>query len=93
MVIGTLEVASPPASASSGWSTATSSDVIELFLNNAVFGLGSANLLSIFGTLGPPEIQSLNGTHLDSGSFGINFPTIFPVNPTDPLSINRCPFR
>ena len=95
-VIGTLEVASPPASASIGWSTATSSDLIALFLNNSVFGLGSANLLSV-GTLGPPEIQSLNGTQLDSGGFGINFPTIFPVDPTDPtihqsLSISLNPF-
>ena len=61
-VIGTLELASPPASASSGWSTATPSDLIALFLDNAVFGLGSANLLSVGGTLGPPEIQSLDGT-------------------------------
>ena len=83
-VIGTLEVASPPASASIGWSTAASSDLIALFLDNAVFGLGSANLLSIAGTLGPPEIQSLDGTQLDSGGFGINFPTIPPVDPTDP---------
>lgn len=82
-VIGTLEIASPPASASIGWSTAASSDLIALFLDNAVFGLGSANLLSVGGTL-PPEIQSLDGTKLDGGGFGINFPTIFPVDPTDP---------
>ena len=30
-VIGTLEIASPPASASIGWSTAASSDLIALF--------------------------------------------------------------
>ena len=83
-VIGTLEVASPPASASIGWSTAAPSDLIALFLDNAVFGLGSANLLSVGGTLGPPEILSLDGTKLDGGGFGINFPTIFPVDPTDP---------
>ena len=83
-VIGTLEVASPPASASSGWSTAAPSDLIALFLDDAVFGLGSANLLFVGGTLGPPEIQSLDGTKLDGGGFGINFPTIFPVDPTDP---------
>jgi len=95
-VIGTLEVASPPASASIGWSTAASSDLIALFLDNAVFGLGAANLLSVGGTL-PPEIQSLDGTKLDGGGFGINFPTIFPVDPTDPtihqsLSISLNPF-
>jgi hypothetical protein len=82
-VIGTLEIASPPASASIGWSTAAPSDLIALFLDNSIFGLGSANLLSIGETL-PPEIQSLDGTKLDGGGFGINFPTIFPVDPTDP---------
>ena len=82
-VIGTLEIASPPASASIGWSTAASSDLIALFLSNAVFGLGSGNLLSVGGTL-PPEIHSLDGTKLDGGGFGINFPTIFPIDPTDP---------
>ena len=95
-VIGTLEIASPPASASVGWSTAASSDLIALFLDNAVFGLGSANLLSVGGML-PPEIQSLDGTKLDGGGFGINFPTIFPVDPTDPtihqsMSISLNPF-
>ena len=83
-VIGTLEVASPPASASIGWSTAALSDLMALFLDNAVFGLGSANLLFVGGTSGPPEIQSLDGTKLDGGGFGVNFPTIFPVDPTDP---------
>ena len=82
-VIGTLEIASPPASTSNGWSTAASSDLIALFLDNAVFGLGSANLLSV-GAMLPPQIQSLDGTKLDGGGFGINFPTIFPVDPTDP---------
>ena len=96
-VIGTLEVASPPASASIGWSTEALSDLIALFLDNAVFGLGSANLFSIAGTLGPPEIQSLDGTQLDGGGFGMNFPTIPPVGPTDPtihqsLSISLNPF-
>ena len=95
-VIGTLDIASPPASASTGWSTAAPSDLIALFLDNAVFGLGSANLLSVGGTL-PPEIQSFDGTKLDGGGFGINFPTIFPVDPTDPtihqsMSISLNPF-
>lgn len=83
-VIGTLEVASPPASASIGWSTADTSDLIALFLDNAVFFLGSANLLSVGGTLGSTEILSLDGMKLDGGGIGINFPTIFPVVPTDP---------
>ena len=83
-VIGTLQVASPPATASTGWSTAAPSDLIALFLDDAVFGLGSANLLFVDGTLGPPEILSLDGTKLDGGGIGIKFPTTFPVVPTDP---------
>jgi len=83
-VIGTLEVASPPASASTGWSTAAPSELIALFLDDAVFGLGSANLLSVGGTLLLSGILSLDGTKLDGGGFGIQFPTIFPVVPTDP---------
>jgi len=96
-VIGTLEVASPPASTGSGWSAAAPSDLIALFLDNSVFLLGSANLLYVGATLGTPEIQSLDGTQLDGGGFGINFPTILPVDPTDPtirqsLSISLNPF-
>jgi hypothetical protein len=83
-VIGTLEVASPPASASIGWSTAAPSDLIALFLDDAVFGLGSANLLSVGGTLGFTGLLSFGGTKLDSGSIGIKFPPIFPLVPTDP---------
>src|SRR6266536_1427229 len=77
-VIGTLEVASPPAS------TAAPSDLIALFLDDAIFGLGSANLLSVGGTLVLSGILSLDGTKLDGGGIGIQFPTIFPVVPTDP---------
>jgi hypothetical protein len=84
-VIGRLEVASPPASASIGWSTAAPLDLIALFLDDVVFGLGSANLLSAGGTLGFTGIVSLDGTKLDGGSIGIQFPTIFPIVPTDPI--------
>ena len=83
-VIGTLEVASPPASAAIGWSTAAPSDLIALFLDDAVFGLGSANLLSVGGTLGFTGLLSFDGTKLDSGRIGIKFPPIFPLVPTDP---------
>ena len=83
-VIGTMEIQSPPASASSGWSTADESDVIVLFLDNAVFGLGSGNVLSIGGTLGFSEISSFNGARLDGGGIGITFPTILPSDPSDP---------
>jgi PEP-CTERM motif-containing protein len=55
-MIGTLEVAP--------------SGPIALYLDNGVFGLGSANLFSVGGTV--------------TGFISIIFPTIFPVVPTDP---------
>jgi PEP-CTERM motif len=58
-VIGTLEFAPSGPTA--------------LFLDDGVFGLGSANLLSVGGTVG-----------LGGGDIQIIFPTIFPVVPTDP---------
>jgi hypothetical protein len=58
-VIGTLELAP--------------SGPIAVFLDDAVFGLGSANLLSVAGTL-----------TLDGADIYISFPTIFPIVPTDP---------
>ena len=45
-----------------------------LFLDNAVFGLGSANLFSVGG--------DVTG---GGGFIQIIFPTIFPVIPTDPI--------
>jgi len=84
-VIGTIDIQSPPASASSGWSTTAESDLIALFLDNAVFGLGSGNVLSLGGQLVMPSgILSSNGVRLDGGSIGITFPTIFPSDPSDP---------
>ena len=83
-VIGTLEVNSPPASVDSGWSTVDSSDVISLFLDDAVFGLGLDDLLLAGGTFSVDAISSLDGSKLDSGGMGITFPTIFPIDPADP---------
>jgi hypothetical protein len=82
-VIGTLEVVSPPASASSGWSTVDLSDLIGLSLDDGVFGLGTGNLLSVAVSVGG-SVLSLNGSNLDVGSSGITFPTVFPSLPTDP---------
>jgi hypothetical protein len=73
--IGTWEVAAPPASASSGWSTRDPSDLMALFLDNATFGLGSGNLLTAGGTLSFSDLQSLAGPTLDAGFLGIMFPT------------------
>ncbi len=84
-VIGTIEIQSPPASASSGWSTANQSDLIALFLDNGVFGLGSGNLLLTASTFGISGISSLDGVRLDAGDIAITFPTIFPSDPNDPI--------
>lgn len=82
-VIGTLEIASPPASATTGWSTIDSSDLIALSLDDSVFGLGTGNLLPIAATV-DADILSLDGSKLDVGSLGLTFPTIVPGNPLDP---------
>jgi len=82
-VIGTLEVRTPPASPDSGWSTTDSSDLISLFLDDGVFGLGSGDLL-LAGTIGSVVISSVDGSKLDGGQMGIAFPTIPPPTPADP---------
>lgn len=84
-VIGTLEILSPPASADSAWSTADSSDVISVFLDDGVFGLGTGNVLlggGVFSVF--VAISSLDGSKLDGGVMQITFPTIVPSNPADP---------
>jgi hypothetical protein len=82
-VIGTLEIKTPPASTSSGWSTTELSDLLALLLDDAEFGLGSGNLLSDVSAINV-EISSLDGSKLDSGGIQIDFPTIFPTDPADP---------
>jgi hypothetical protein len=86
-VIGTLEIMSPPASTGSGWSTGDLSDLVALFLNDLVFGLGTGDLFSAGSTLNAP-ISSLDGLKLDSGGIGITFPTVIPSDPNDP-TINQ----
>ena len=81
-VIGTLEVRTPPASPDSGWSTADSSDLISLFLDDGVFHLGPDNLLA--GTIASVAISSVDGSKLDGGQIVIVFPTLSPPTPTDP---------
>ena len=81
-VIGTLEVRTPPASPDSGLSTADASDLIGLFLDDAVFHLGPDNLLA--GTGGSVAISSVDGSKLDGGEIVIVFPTIPPPTPADP---------
>ena len=82
-VIGTLEIASPPASPTSGWSTVDPSDLIALYLQDSVFGLGTGNLLPIAATVGG-AVLSLDGSNLDIGFIDIGFPTIIPLDPLDP---------
>ena len=85
VVIGTLELAEPPASNSVAWSTVDPSDLVSLLLEDAVFGLGTGNLflagpaISVFDV-----ISSIDGSALDTGGIGLTFPTIVPSNPADP---------
>jgi hypothetical protein len=79
VVLGTLEVESPPASASVGWSTTDDSDLVGLFLDDAVFGFGSGNLL--VGNTVSFTATSLTGVTLDAGGISLSFPTI-PGDPT-----------
>jgi len=84
-VIGTLEIMTPPASSAGGWSTTDVSDLISLFLDDDVFGLGHGDLLLAGGVVGVSDsISSLDGSKLDSGGMGIIFSTIFPLDPADP---------
>ena len=79
VALGTLEVDSPPASANIGWSTADDSDLVVLFLNDAVFGFGSGNL--VVGNMVSFTATSLTGATLDAGGISLSFPTI-PGDPT-----------
>ena len=82
LVIGTLTIETPPASAMSGWSTVDASDFTALFLDDGVFGLGTGNLLSVGGAFA--DASSLDGSKLDGGGLGLTFPTIPPSAPGDP---------
>jgi hypothetical protein len=79
VVLGTLEVDSPAASATTGWSTADSSDLVALFLDDAVFGFGPGNL--VVGNVVSVTATSLAGATLDAGGISVSFPTI-PGDPT-----------
>ena len=83
-VIGTLEITAPPASIDTTWSTADPSNLISMFLDDAVFGLGNSDLLLAGGALSGFGVISNDGSKLDGGGIGIVFPTIFPSNPDDP---------
>ena len=78
IVLGTLEVDSPPASANTGWSTADDSDLVVLLLNDAVFGFGLGNLA---GNVVSFTATSASGATLDAGGVSLSLPTI-PGDPT-----------
>ena len=82
-LIGTLEIATPPASATAGWDTIDASDLIALHLTDSLFGLGTGNLLSTAATVSA-VVLSLDGLNLDVGGIAVSFPTIVPINPLDP---------
>jgi len=81
-VIGTLEIATPPADATTGWSTTDPLDLIALHLENSLFGLGTGNLLSTAATVNA-ALLSLDGSNLDIGTLDIAF-LIVPSDPLDP---------
>jgi hypothetical protein len=83
-VIGTLEVAEPPASATSGWSIVDPSDLIALHLRDSLFDLGTGDLLSAAASVSA-AVLSLDGSNLDVGSIALSFPTIIPSDPVDPM--------
>lgn len=80
IVLGTIEIESPPANAASGWSTTDPADVIALRLDDSVFGLGTGNL-STFAV--SAALFSLDGSALDIGAVALSW-TIIPVNPSNP---------
>jgi len=79
ILLATLEIASPPASSTSGWSTVDGADLLSLYLNENVFEPGLGNIL--IGSDVYAVITSLTGKTLDSGLVVITFPTI----PGDPM--------
>ena len=81
-VIGTLNIAAPPASATTGWETTDAADLLALHLDDSLFGLGTGNLLSTAATVNA-ALLSLDGSNLDVGTLDIAFLTI-PSNPLDP---------
>jgi hypothetical protein len=85
-VIGTLNIAAPPASATTGWETTDAADLLALHLDDSLFGLGTGNLLS--GASVIAAVLSLDGSTLDVGSIDISLPTIIPGNPVDPTINN-----
>jgi hypothetical protein len=82
-VIGTLHIATPPATAATGWSTTDPADLNALFLDDSLFHLGTGNLLST-ATADFVAILSLDGLNLDLGSIAISFPRIVPIDPLEP---------
>lgn len=87
-VIGTLEVRSPPASGASGWSTSDLVDMVSLIFDDAVFGLGSDNLVAT-STSSLSGLTSFNGVTLDAGSFQLELPTVLPNDPAVDPTISR----
>lgn len=85
-VIGTLKIATPPASGTTGWDSTDPADLIALHLDDSLFGLGTGNLLPGASVIG--AVLSLDGSTLDVGSIDISLPTILPGSPADPTVNN-----
>lgn len=82
-VIGTLRIDSPPASRTTGWSTADPSDLLALHLDDSLFHLGTGDLLS---TAAPTlfSLFSFDGSNLDAGGFELALPIIQADPSVDP---------
>ena len=87
-VIGTLEVRSPPAGSSSGWSTSDLGAMVSLFLDDAVFNLSTVNLFAT-STVSLVGLTSFNGSTLDEGSLQLELPTVLPNDPAVDPTISR----
>ncbi len=64
-VIATIEFDSPPASATSGWTSTEPGDLVSLFVDDALFGLGAGNVLDLFDDFLTYDVASLDGSELD----------------------------
>jgi len=83
-VIGTLNVASPPATPNTGWSTTDPSDLLALYLEDSLFHLGTGNLLSTATPTGV-FLLSFDGSSLDAGGFAITL----LIDPSNPVAVEH----
>ncbi len=64
-VIGQIEFAEPPARPDGEWTSTDSGDLLALFLDDTLFGLGSGNVLDLFDDFLQYDVASIGGGELD----------------------------